>query len=128
MTNRLEGVHPDLIAKLSRVLAEMMAIGYPMIVTDGVRTLAQQQALWAQGRTKPGRIVTNADGVKNKSNHQPHEDGYGHAVDCAFLVGNQPSWDEHLPWTVYGALAMHYGLVWGGSWTKIIDRPHVELP
>ena len=39
-------------------------------VTSGFRTVEKQQSLYAQGRTKPGKIVTNADGVISKSNHQ----------------------------------------------------------
>jgi hypothetical protein len=50
-------------------------------VTGGVRTAAGQKALYAQGRTAPGSIVTNADGVKNKSSRQVKSDSYGYAVD-----------------------------------------------
>jgi peptidoglycan L-alanyl-D-glutamate endopeptidase CwlK len=125
--NKLEGVHPELVEKVQRVLAAMAALGYPMVVTDGVRTAAQQHALWQQGREKPGPIVTNADGVVKKSNHQPHEDGFGHAVDCAFVDEHgQPSWDDKWPWATYGACAQALGLRWGGTWA-IRDRPHIEL-
>lgn len=119
-------LHPDLLAKLGRVLAAMSALGFPMKVTSGVRTVAQQQALYARGRTTPGRIVTNADGIQKRSNHQPHPDGYGHAADCAF-AGPDP-FGEAQPWAAYGACARAVGLVWGGDWTTFRDRPHVELP
>jgi peptidoglycan L-alanyl-D-glutamate endopeptidase CwlK len=131
---RLKGVHPDLVDKVLRIISAMSALGHPMMVTDGVRTTAQQQALYAQGRTKPGKIVTYADGINRKSNHQAKSDGYGHAVDCCFLVDldgdgrNDPSWSEKHPWALYGAMARALGLVWGGDWTTLVDRPHVELP
>lgn len=104
----------------------MLALGFPMKITAGVRTTAQQQALYAKGRTTPGRIVTNADGVIHKSNHQPHADGYGHAVDCAFQ-GPDP-FGETQPWAAYGACAKAVGLEWGGDFTTLHDRPHVQLP
>ena len=125
---KLAGVHPALSLRVAQILGEMAASGFQMCVTDGVRTTAQQQALYAQGRTKPGAIVTNRDGVTKKSNHQRKSDGYGHAVDCAFLVGGQPSWDARLPWQRYGELVIKHGLVWGGSWTSLHDLPHAELP
>lgn len=125
---KLAGVHPRLIEVVKRICFAMHELGFDMIVTDGVRTVAQQQALFAQGRSQPGAVVTNADGIVKKSNHQPHADGLGHAVDMCFLVDGQPSWDEHLPWALYGAMAKSQGCVWGGDWKSITDRPHVELP
>lgn len=71
----LQGVHPDLL----RVV--YTALGYGVLdftVTAGVRTLAEQEALYAQGRNgDPRPIVT----WTKKSRHLPQEDGYGHAVD-----------------------------------------------
>lgn len=125
-TDRRQGLHPTLLTKLDRVLAAMAALGFPMEIVQGVRTAEQQQALYAQGRTVPGKTVTNCDGVAKKSNHQPAADGYGHAVDCAFVVDGRVTWDG--PWAAYGANAVAVGLVWGGNWKAILDRPHVELP
>jgi peptidoglycan L-alanyl-D-glutamate endopeptidase CwlK len=131
---RLKGVHPDLVDKVLRIISAMSTLGYPMMVTDGLRTVQQQQALYAQGRTKPGKIVTYVDGIRKRSNHQAKNDGFGHAVDCCFLVDldgdgpDDPSWAETHPWALYGAMAHALGLVWGGSWTTLVDRPHVELP
>lgn len=128
MTDPLSAVHPTLARHVQRILTAMSALGFPMVVTDGVRTEAEQAALYAKGRTTPGSIVTNADGTRKKSNHQAKADGYGHAVDCAFLANGQPSWAESHPWALYGAMAKALGCVWGGDWVALHDRPHVELP
>lgn len=125
-SQRLDGVHPDLIAKLSRIFVKMQAAGHQMFVVMGVRTVAQQQALYALGRTQPGRIVTMKNGTTNPSNHQPHADGYGHAVDCAFWGVSQP-FDATLPWETYGEAVEAEGLTWGGRWTHPHDSPHAEL-
>ena len=127
MTHKLNGVHPELAEKIMRVLAAMEVLGFPMMVTDGLRTTKRQQELYAQGRTKPGKIVTNADGVRKKSNHQAKADGFGHAVDSCFVVDGKPSWGDDLPWTAYGECAKALGLKWGIKVGKWIDRPHVEL-
>lgn len=131
--NRLEGVHPELVEKVSRILQAMELLGFPMMVTEGLRTEARQQELYAQGRTKPGKIVTYLDGKVRKSNHQAKPDGYGHAVDCCFLVDidgdgpDDPSWSHSHPWALFGVMAKSLGLVWGGDWKSLVDKPHVEM-
>lgn len=128
---QLAGVHPQLITLIDQVFTRMSSLSHPMFVVMGVRTAAQQQALYAQGRTLPGKIVTMLDGVKKPSNHQPHADGYGHAVDCAFECVDP--FGETQPWLLYGTtceeLAHAQGLtvVWGGRWHVPVDRPHIEL-
>lgn len=133
MADRLDGVHPLLVQCVGRILDAMDAEGHPMMVTDGVRSEAQQAKLYAQGRTAPGRVITNADGTTKRSNHQPRlvgrYAGYGCAVDCAFVAANgRPTWDIRLPWARYGELAKAVGLIWGGDWQTLRDMPHIELP
>lgn len=120
--DRLVGLHPVLIGAIISVLDEMDADGTPIFVVEGLRTDERQKALYAQGRTGPGPIVTYKNGITNKSNHQPR-DGFGWAVDVAF-VGPQP-FDERKPWEVYGQKLELRGLTWGGRW-KMADRPHAE--
>lgn len=120
---RLSTVLPDLARRVLLVLNAMRELGHDMMISDASRTAAQQAALYAQGRTMPGRIVTYANGVTTLSNHQS-----GRAVDCVFLdADNQPDWSETRPWNAYGACARAVGLSWGGLWTTP-DKPHVELP
>ncbi len=136
--SKLDGVHPELVEKVGRIIAAMMSLGFAMVVTAGVRTAEQQHELWRQGREVPGPdvrpghplgdTVTNADGYAKKSNHQLHADGYGHAVDLAFVDEHGlPSWDQKWPWATYGACAKALGLAWGGDWQSPHDRPHIEL-
>lgn len=120
----LATVDPVLADKVRLVLAAMGALQQPMVATDGRRTTAQQQRLYAQGRTKPGRIVTHLDGVTKRSRHQD-----GRAVDCCFVTQDGATWQPNWtgPWEAYGACAEALGLTWGGRW-RLRDRPHVELP
>ena len=128
MSANLGGVHPSLIAAVTKIINAMQVIGYPMMVTDALRTTAQQQTLWQQGRLTPGHIVTQCDGVTKRSNHQTHEDGFGHACDLTFVVNGVPSWDDALPWSLYGAMAKTLGCRWGGDFTTMVDKPHIEWP
>lgn len=129
--DRRQGLNPALLEKVDRVLAAMSALGHPMKIVQGLRTVQEQQALFAQGRTLPGKRVTKCDGVVNKSNHQAAADGLGHAVDCAFVddkaTPEDETWSDKSPWAVYGACARAVGLKWGGDWADP-DRPHIELP
>lgn len=122
--DRLTGLHPRLTKPLQQILEAMRALGHPMRVTEGVRTDERQRELYAQGRTAPGSIVTNCDGVTHRSRHQPQADGYGHAVDCCF--DSETPYEG--PWAVYGAAGEALDLVWGGRFTRLVDRPHLELP
>jgi hypothetical protein len=131
---RLKGTHPKLITVIGVIIRTMEAMGYPVFVVEGLRTLERQQQLYAQGRSKPGRRVTNADGVRNPSNHQAKDTGYGHAVDLAFVDNpltpeTVETWDPTMPWSVFGEIATYHGCEWGGNWSsKNTDRPHVQLP
>jgi peptidoglycan L-alanyl-D-glutamate endopeptidase CwlK len=127
--DKLQGVHPRLVEAVKRICYAMHELGFALVVTDGVRTLKRQQELYAQGRTTKGPIVTYADGVRSKSNHQLKADGFGYAVDLVFLdKDGKPSWSELHPWDLLGAMARSQHVMWGGDFVRIKDRPHLELP
>lgn len=123
---RLAGVHPRIVAAVTEILPLMAILGHPMFVVEGVRSLERQRALYAQGRTAPGPIVTYVDGVRIRGPHQVQADGLGHAGDLAFQ-GPDP-WGAAHPWNVYGALVEWHGLRWGGGWKAFRDCPHMEVP
>lgn len=98
-----------------------------------LRTFAEQDALYAQGRTKSGSIVTKAKGGQSYHN-------YGLAVDIVLLIdkdGNgtyeEASWDEKgdydndriSDWMEIVAIFKRYGWEWGGDW-KFSDTPHFQ--
>jgi peptidoglycan L-alanyl-D-glutamate endopeptidase CwlK len=95
------------------------ASGITIKIISGLRTYKEQDALYAQGRTQPGAIVTNARG--GYSNHN-----FGIAFDVGVFEGN-----KYLPdspkYKAVGVLGMDLGLEWGGSWKTIVDQPHFEL-
>lgn len=124
---RLEGVHPALAERCQRLLNAMEFLGFPMFIANGLRTIEEQKALYAQGRTAPGKIVTNADGTDlTKATHSPQADGYGHAVDFAFQ-GMSP-WDSVHPWKAFGECAKALNLKWGGDFKSLKgDLGHVEI-
>jgi len=128
--NNLQGIHPNLVKVMETAI---MNSPFDFTVTDGVRTVEQQQALYAKGRIVAGKIVTNADGIKSKSNHQIKADGFGYAVDLyPYYNGSVQLNDvkklkeiaEHIKKT---AEKLGIKIEWGGDWTKLKDMPHFEL-
>ena len=105
---------------IARALIESAAaIGIAIKVISGTRTYEEQNALYEQGRSKPGRIVTNARG--GYSNHN-----FGIAFDIGVFEGGRYL-DESPAYKAVGALGMKLGLEWGGNWKTIQDEPHFQL-
>ena len=123
---KLQYLHPN----LQKFFRELMKISpYDFSITQGVRTAVEQNKLYQQGRTVPGKIVTNCDGYKIKSNHQTKSDGLGHAGDIAVLINNKITWEERYYKEVARAgriLMQKYNVEWGGDWKKFKDLPHFE--
>src|SRR5919206_4540112 len=119
---RLDKVHPALATRIQALLDTLAQNGLQVEVVQGLRTFAEQDGLFAQGRTKPGMVVTRARG--GQSNHN-----YGLAVDLVPFNNGQPNWNAPLGvWTTIGREAEKLGLEWGGDWRKFVDKPHVQLP
>lgn len=119
---RLARVNPQLANRIRLMAAELKKQGITIIATSGLRTFAEQDALYAQGRTKPGGIVTNARGGQSLHN-------YGLAVDVVPLGANgQPNWQAaESVWQKIGAAGRSFGMEWGGNWTSFKDRPHFQM-
>jgi peptidoglycan L-alanyl-D-glutamate endopeptidase CwlK len=108
------------IQPLARALVQKAAqSGIRIKVISGLRTYAEQDELYAQGRTKPGSIVTNARG--GYSNHN-----FGIAFDVGIFEGNKYL-GKSIKYKAVGALGMDLGLEWGGNWKTIHDEAHFQL-
>ncbi len=109
---------PYVDQQLQKVLQMMAIQGRPMKVASAYRSFDAQDELYAQGRTKPGKVVTNAKGGYSWHN-------YHVAVDCCFIDA-EPFGDHH-PWALYGQTAKRFGFEWGGDWDAFQDRPHIQM-
>jgi peptidoglycan L-alanyl-D-glutamate endopeptidase CwlK len=119
---RLARINPQLANRIRLMAAELKSQGITIIAVSGLRTFAEQNALYAQGRTKPGSIVTNARGGQSLHN-------YGLAVDVVPLGANgQPNWNVgNDVWQKIGAAGKRQGMEWGGDWRSFVDRPHFQM-
>lgn len=94
--------------------------GYQVKVISTLRNNKEQAEIYAQGRTKPGKIVTNAGPGKSV-----------HNFGCAFDIGifrdgiyNPPDADKYFD--LIAPIGRTLGLEWGGDWKSIKDRPHYQ--
>ena len=105
---------------MARALVQKAALnGIRIKIISGLRTYAEQDELYAQGRTKPGPKVTKARG--GYSNHN-----FGIAFDVGVFEG-QKYLPDSVKYKVVGALGTDLGLEWGGNWKSFPDQPHFEL-
>jgi peptidoglycan L-alanyl-D-glutamate endopeptidase CwlK len=103
-------------------LKRAKAAGLDPLITSTLRTNAEQTALYAQGRTAPGKIVTNA-----KAGQSAHN--YGLALDFVPMVNGKPEWNsKHPHWKQLGEIAESVGFEWAGRWTTFREFPHIQLP
>ena len=125
---RLRGVHPQLVLMTAAWAAQLT---WDILITSGVRTNAEQVALYAQGRTKPGPIVTQASSAAFSAHGRRWINGtvYGCAVDAVPCTGpaGQPNYDDRGSYEAMAMVAERMGLVWGGRWVKFPDEPHFQM-
>lgn len=108
------------VQPIARALVQKAAqSGIQIKIISGLRTYAEQNELYARGRTQPGPKVTNARG--GYSNHN-----FGIAFDVGVFEGSKYL-GESVKYKAVGALGMDLGLEWGGNWKTIIDEPHFQL-
>ena len=119
----ITALHPLLQVKIAELKLKCEKAGLKIGIGECLRTVAEQDALYAQGRTKPGSIVTNARGSTYSSQHQ-----WGIAFDFYRNDGKGAFYDLDGFFTKVGALAKQVGLGWGGDWKSPVDKPHVYLP
>jgi peptidoglycan L-alanyl-D-glutamate endopeptidase CwlK len=129
---KTKNINPVFRSRLVLLAEALAKRGMQTLITDGLRTFAEQDALFAQGRTKPGNIVTNARG--GQSNHN-----YGLAVDMYPVINGKVFTDIPKSASVEfrklfisiqdtaGEEAERLGLFWGARFTGIVDTPHIQL-
>ena len=123
MSRDITMCHPRLQTLAQRLVTEGKKQGFIIKIGECFRSVAEQDALYAQGRTNAGNIVTYARGSSYSSMHQ-----WGVAFDVIRNDGkgaynNNDGWFDKV-----GKLGKSLGLEWGGDWTSPVDKPHFQLP
>jgi peptidoglycan L-alanyl-D-glutamate endopeptidase CwlK len=119
-SRKIEDLLPVVATKARALVAAAKRSGIDLLVTSTYRDEESQNALYAQGRTRPGRRVTNARG--GQSYHQ-----YRVAFDVVPLVAGKAVWDDARLWRRIGELGESVGLEWAGRWKTFPESPHFQF-
>ena len=135
MSRSVDKLEPETRKRVLRFLASAEASGIDLLVTCTLRIFQEQAELYAIGRTKPGRKVTNAGPGDSWHN-------WGRAIDVVPLRHGKPVWgttgngidsdptdddrDDLELWQTVGALGKAEGLEWAGDWKRFPEFPHFQ--
>lgn len=102
-----------------QLIRNLLAAGITAKIISGSRTYAEQNAIYEQGRSKPGPIVTNARGGQSWHN-------FAVAVDIG-IFENGKYLDDSPLYDKAGAIGQALGFEWGGAWKgNLVDAPHFQ--
>jgi len=122
-------LHPYVMLKRDELVSEAAKLGISILITDGHRSHEEQDALYEQGRSTKGPIVTHVKGGGSYHN-------YGLAIDFALLTPKGKAiWDLEYDgnrngtsdWMEVVAIAKEIGFSWGGDWEGFKDYPHLQM-
>jgi peptidoglycan L-alanyl-D-glutamate endopeptidase CwlK len=117
--SKIDGLQP-LVRRLAlALLAKCAEQKIDLIISQGFRTIAEQNELYVRGRTVEGKIVTQVKGGKSYHN-------YGVAFDICPVKKGKAVWDDYELYKKIGAIGQGLGLEWGGSWKRFKDWPHFQ--
>ena len=122
----MEDLSPVAHAKLADFVDSATKVGIDVLITCTYRTIAEQDAIYAQGRSVPGHIITNARGGDSFHN-------YRCAIDVVVMRSGKPLWSVFAPdgtmepeWQKLGELAAAQGVEWAGTWEHFKEYAHFQ--
>lgn len=121
----IKDLYPPLQTLCAEFLRQCRAAEVEPLITCTWRSGTEQNALYAQGRTKKGAIVTNAKAGQSKHNFMIDGKPAAKAFDVVPMVNGKPMWDAtHPAWKKMGKIGMALGLNWYGA----PNSPFKEYP
>lgn len=118
-SRKLEDLHPKVEAMCRAFIAACRDEGIDVLITSTYRDNESQNALYAQGRTKPGAKVTNAKAGQSYHN-------YKCAFDFVPIVAGKAQWSDIKTFARCGEIAESVGLEWAGRWKSFKELAHCQ--
>ncbi|WP_373562384.1 M15 family metallopeptidase [Halobacillus litoralis] len=124
-----EALHPVVQENKVELVDRAAEKGIAVVITDGHRSVSEQDMLYEQGRSEEGSIVTYAEGGESYHN-------YGLAIDFAIETKDgRVVWDMNYDgnnngtsdWMEVVEVAEDLGFTWGGDWKNFKDYPHLQM-
>jgi peptidoglycan L-alanyl-D-glutamate endopeptidase CwlK len=118
-SRKIEDLHPKVQSMAKMFIAACADAGIDVIITSTYRDFESQNALYAQGRTKPGKKVTNAKAGQSWHN-------YKLALDFCPIVAGKAQWNDIHSFEKCGHIAEKLGFVWAGRWKRFREYAHIQ--
>jgi len=115
----IKDLHPKVQAKVSELLARCRKEGLDVLIYSTYRDIESQNELYAQGRTKAGKIVTNSKGGQSYHNYRV-------AFDFVPMFNGKPLWNDTKAITKVGEIGESIGLSWAGRWKSFKELLHFQ--
>lgn len=112
-------LHPKVQNLCNTLILACRNQGIDILITSTYRDIESQNALYAQGRTLPGKKVTNAKGGQSFHNYRV-------AFDFVPIVNGKAMWNDKALFTKVGGIGEGIGLTWAGHWTKFPELAHFQ--
>ena len=137
-SRNLTDLHPDLQPLARAFLTRCAERQVDVLIVCTYRSDAEQNALYAQGRVKPGPVVTRAKAGQSAHNATLDGKPAARAFDAVPLLHGKPVWEDprdadgdwtnDFGWRVMGEVAAEVGLEWyGRPSSSFREAPHFEL-
>jgi peptidoglycan L-alanyl-D-glutamate endopeptidase CwlK len=119
-SRNIDDLHP-IVAQMCRdFVAKCDEEGIDVLITSTYRDLESQAAIYAQGRTTPGKKVTNAKPGQSWHNWRV-------AFDFVPVVNGKAQWADLKTFERCGVIAESVGLEWAGRWTRFREMAHCQF-
>ena len=118
-SRNLDDLAPPVKQRAEAFIASAKAKGIDLLVTSTYRDSESQDALYAQGRTTPGNVVTRAKAGQSWHNWRC-------ALDVVPIVNGKAIWDDQAMWKQVGEIGKSCGLEWAGDWKTFKESPHFQ--
>lgn len=118
-SRNINDLKPKVAAMCSEFINRCKTEGIDVIITSTFRDGAAQDKLYAQGRTEPGKKVTNAKAGQSYHNWRV-------AFDFVPVVNGKAMWNDAVLFIKCGEIAESVGLEWAGRWKKFNETAHCQ--
>jgi peptidoglycan L-alanyl-D-glutamate endopeptidase CwlK len=118
-SRKLEDLHPKVKVLCEKFIEKCKSKDIDVLITSTYRDAESQNALYAQGRTTAGKIVTNARGGQSYHNWRV-------AFDFVPIVNGKAQWSDVATFNKCGEIAESVGLEWAGRWVKFKELAHCQ--
>lgn len=115
----IDDLHPKVADLCRKFIKKCKDQGIDVLITSTYRDAASQNALYAQGRTTPGKRVTNAKAGQSWHNWRC-------AFDFVPIVNGKAQWNDVKTFTKCGEIAESLGLEWAGRWKSFKELAHCQ--